>query len=166
MTEHEARPSAGARDLAALAAFVVTCLAVSAIGGAVTASSVGDWYASLQKPAFNPPDWVFAPVWTVLYLMMAVAGWRVWRRAGFADGGVALALFAVQLALNLAWSFLFFGWRRIDLALVEIVVLLAAILLTTAAFWRIDRIAGLLFVPYAAWVAYAMLLNIALWNLN
>ena len=149
-----------------LAAFVVACLSVSAIGGAVTATSVGDWYAALEKPAFNPPDWVFAPVWTVLYLMMAVAGWRVWRRAGFRGARIALALFAAQLALNLAWSLLFFGLRRIDLALVEIVVLLAVILSTTVVFWRIDRLAGWLFVPYAAWVAYAVVLNGSLWELN
>lgn len=166
MNERHAGSPAATRDLGALAAFVVVCLAVSAVGGAVTASSVGGWYAGLEKPGFNPPDWVFAPVWTVLYLMMAVAGWQVWRRAGFRDGRIALALFAIQLALNLAWSFLFFGLRRIDLALVEIVVLLAVILLTTIHFWRIDRIAGLLFVPYAAWVAYALVLNVSLLVLN
>ena len=165
MSERDARPPA-ARDWGMLAAFVVACLAVSAIGGAVTATSVGDWYAALDKPVFNPPDWVFAPVWTVLYLMMAVAGWRVWRRAGFRGARIALALFAAQLALNLAWSLLFFGLRRIDLALVEIVVLLAVILSTTVVFWRIDRLAGWLFVPYAAWVAYAVVLNGSLWELN
>ena len=166
MRAHDARLPAAARDWGMLAVFVVACLAVSAVGGAVTAASVGDWYADLDKPAFNPPDWVFAPVWTVLYLMMAVAGWRVWRRAGFRDARIALALFAAQLALNLAWSLLFFGWRRIDLALVDIVALLAVIISTTVAFWRIDRLAGLLFVPYAVWVAYAVLLNVSLWVLN
>ena len=154
------------RDLLGLLAFVVICLAVSGIGGAITATSVGTWYQELQKPPFNPPDWVFAPVWTTLYLMMAVAGWRVWRVRPAGPGRVALAVFALQLALNLAWSFLFFGLRRIDLALVEILLLLLTIVATTVLFWRIDRVAGALFVPYGIWVVYAAALNGSLWLLN
>lgn len=132
----------------------------------MTATSVGTWYAGLAKPAFNPPNWGFGPVWTALYLMLAVAGWRVWRRRG--AGGVRLALgaLALQLALNLGWSFLFFGARLIGAALAEIALLLAAILATAVLFWRIDRVAGALFVPYAAWVAFATVLNAALWRLN
>ena len=156
----------GPRDWLALALFVVLCLGVSGIGGAVTATSVGGWYQTLEKPAFNPPDWLFAPVWTVLYLMMAVAAWRVWRAPASPARRAALLAFAVQLALNLAWSFLFFGWRWIGGALVEIVVLLAAIAVTTGLFRRVDRAAGLLFVPYLLWVAYATALNAALWLLN
>jgi tryptophan-rich sensory protein len=105
-------------------------------------------------------------VWTVLYLMIAVAGWRVWLRRGESGARPALAAWAVQLALNLAWSLLFFGGRVIGAALVEIVILLAAILVTTGLFWRIDRLAGSLFVPYAAWVGFATILNAALWRLN
>ena len=155
-----------ARDFVTLFGFIALCLAVAAIGGAVTASSVGTWYAGLTKPAFNPPDWIFGPVWTALYLMTAVAAWRVWRTQGPAGARAALGAWAVQLALNLGWSFLFFGARMIGAALIEIVLLLAAILATLVCFWRIDRLAGVLLVPYAAWVGFATLLNAALWRLN
>jgi tryptophan-rich sensory protein len=149
-----------------LLAFLFVCLLVSGIGGAVTATSVGTWYQALEKPPFNPPDWAFAPVWTALYIAMAIAAWRVWRRGSSEATRRALVAFAVQLVLNLAWSFLFFGLRRIDLALVEIVVLLVAIVANAILFRRVDRLAGLLFVPYAGWVAYATALNAALWLLN
>lgn len=154
------------RDTLGFIAFLAPCLAVSAVGGAVTASSVGSWYQTLAKPPFNPPDWLFAPVWSALFFMMALAGWRVWRRDGLRQARSALALFALQLALNLAWSVIFFGMRSIGAALVEIAVLLLAIAATTVVFWRRDRIAGMLFIPYAAWVAFAMVLNAALWQLN
>lgn len=153
------------RDILGLVVFVVLCLVVSGIGGAVTATSVGTWYQTLEKPPFNPPDWVFAPVWTTLYVLMAIAGWRVWR-ARTKAGRRALAVFAIQLGLNLAWSFLFFGFQQIGLALVEVAVLLLAILATMALFWRIDRLAGALFLPYLLWVGYATLLNASLWRLN
>lgn len=154
------------RDLLGLVGFLVLCLVVSAIGGAVTATSVGTWYQTLQKPSFNPADWVFAPVWTVLYILMAIAGWRIWRLRRTRASRIALLVFALQLGLNLAWSFIFFGFQMIGLALAEILILLFAIMVTTVLFWRIDRVAGLLFVPYLAWVAYATLLNGALWVLN
>jgi len=154
------------RDLAGLAAFILLCLAVSGVGGWATASSVGGWYQTLAKPAFNPPDWVFAPVWTVLYLMIAVAGWRVWRRSGLGGAPWAMAAYAAQLALNLAWSFVFFGAQAIGAALVVIVLLLAAIGVNLRLFWRIERAAALLLAPYAAWVAFAAVLNAALWRLN
>ena len=102
------------RDTVGFGIFLALCLAVSAVGGAVTATSVGSWYPSLAKPPFNPPNWIFAPVWTALYFMMALAGWRVWRREGLRRARWALSLYALQLALNLAWSILFFGLRLID----------------------------------------------------
>ena len=154
------------RDLLGLFAFIILCLAVSGIGGAITATSVDTWYQALEKSPFNPPDWAFAPVWTALYILMGIAAWRVWRLRSFEATGKALAVFAVQLGLNLFWSFLFFGLQRIDLALVEIVILLCAIITNTIMFWRIDRLAGLLLVPYAAWVTYATVLNASLWLLN
>ena len=154
------------RDMLGLIAWVLLCLAISGIGGAITATSVDDWYQALQKPPFNPPDWVFAPVWTTLYIFMGIAAWRVWRRGLFETHRMALAVFAGQLGLNLVWSGLFFGLQRVDLALAEIVILLSAIIANTIMFWRIDRLAGVLFVPYAAWVTYAMLLNASLWLLN
>jgi tryptophan-rich sensory protein len=155
-----------ARDIAGLAAFVALNAAVSALGGWATAGSVGTWYVTLEKPSFNPPDWVFAPVWSALYLMIAVAGWRAWRRAAGAQRGLAFTAYAVQLALNLSWSFVFFGAQRIGAALAVIVALLAAILANAFLFWRIERAAGALLLPYAAWVSFATLLNAALWRLN
>lgn len=153
-----------AQNYVALAAFVGINVAVSALGGWATASSVTTWYPTLAKPAFNPPDWVFAPVWSALYLMIAVAGWRAWRRGAAARP--ALLVYAVQLALNLSWSFVFFGARLIGPALFVIAALLAAILVNAALFWRLDRPAGALLVPYAAWVVFAAVLNAALWRLN
>ena len=164
MSNGTVRTRAG--DLLGLGAFVALCLAISAIGGWVTAQSVGTWYRTLQKPVFNPPDWMFAPVWTLLYLMIALAGWRVWRSRGLAGARAGMAAYAAQLALNLAWSFLFFGGRMIGIALAEIVLLLAAIGVNAVLFWRTDRLAGWLLAPYAAWVAFACVLNFALWRLN
>jgi tryptophan-rich sensory protein len=153
-------------DLLGLVGFVVLCLVVSGIAGAITGTSVDSWYQGLRKPSFNPPDWVFAPVWTTLYVLMAVAAWRVWRRRGQAGRRLALTVFGIQLSLNLAWSIVFFGFRRIDLALVEIVVLLMAIPVCAALFWRIDRWAGRLLVPYILWVAFATAITASLWWLN
>ena len=166
MSEPTTKYPRRSRDVLGLAAFLVLCLAVSGIGAAVTATSVGTWYQALHKPAFNPPDWIFAPVWTTLYILMAIAGWRVWRQAGFETGRKALTVFMVQLALNLAWSFIFFGQQRIGLALIEIAILLLVIIATTVLFWRIDRWAGVLFLPYVLWVAFATVLNASLWWLN
>ncbi len=160
------KPLALRHDVVGLAIFVAACLAVSGVGGAITATSVGDWYQTLQKPSFNPPDWVFAPVWTTLYVLMAIAGWRVWRHPRSSARRRALLVFAAQLALNLLWSLLFFGLQRIDLALIEIAVLLLCIIVTAVLFWRIEALAGLLFVPYVAWVGYAAVLNGSLWLLN
>lgn len=154
------------RDFAMLVLFVAVCFAAAGLGSAATAQSVGTWYATLAKPAFNPPNAVFAPVWTALYLMMAVAGWRVWRAAGFAEAAPAFTAFALQLVLNVCWSLVFFGLRAIGPALAEIVMLLASIVLTVLLFRRHDRMAAWLFVPYIAWVSFATVLNAALWWLN
>jgi tryptophan-rich sensory protein len=126
----------------------------------------GEWYAGLAKPSWNPPNVVFGPVWTVLYLAMGVAAWLVWKRAGFQGAPWALGLFGVQLALNALWSFLFFGLQAPFVAFVEIVVLWLAILATTVAFWRVSTAAGVLLLPYLAWVAFAAALNLTLWRLN
>jgi tryptophan-rich sensory protein len=154
------------RELFGFVAFLGLCLIASAIGGVATASSVGTWYPILAKPSFNPPNWIFAPVWTALFFMMAVAGWRVWRRDGLAGARSAMTLFALQLVLNVTWSIVFFGLRSIGAAMVEILVLLLAILATMLVFWQRDRVAGMLFMPYAAWVSFAAVLNAALWRLN
>lgn len=153
-----------APGLVSAAISVAVALAIGAVGGLATASSVSSWYPGLAKPAFTPPNGVFGPVWTALYVLMALAAWRVWRARGRL--GPALALHGVQLALNLAWSLIFFGLRRPDLALAEIALLLAAVLATAVAFWRIDRAAGIMMAPYAAWVAFASALNFEIWRLN
>ncbi|MEJ2108997.1 MAG: tryptophan-rich sensory protein [Acidobacteriota bacterium] len=136
---------------------------VAAVGGAVTGPAVRDWYPSLAKPSWNPPSWVFGPVWTALYTMMAIAAWIVWRRAGWNH---ALLFYGIQLALNAVWTPLFFGLHRLDLAFVDIVALWVGIVLTTAAFWKISLLAGVLFVPYLAWVSFAGVLNFVIWRLN
>lgn len=166
MSETSTKSLTLTQDVAGLAVFVGACLAVSGFGGAITATSVDTWYQALEKPPYNPPDWVFAPVWLTLYLLMGVSGWRVWRRARWSGGRTALTVFAAQLVVNLGWSFLFFGLRQIGLALIEVAILLLVIVLNGVLFWRIDRLAGLLFVPYVLWVAYAAVLNAALWQLN
>ena len=154
------------RRIAALVVFVGLCLAVGALGGWVTAGSVKDWYPTLHKPSFNPPNWLFGPVWTVLYAMMGVAASRVWCKAWGNRARRPLALFALQLALNLGWSVTFFGLHAIGAAVVVIVALEAAILGTMLAFRRIDGVAAALLVPYALWVAFATLLNVTIWRLN
>jgi translocator protein len=123
----------------------------------------GAWYASIAKPAWNPPNAIFGPVWTVLYVLMAVSAWLVWRRAGFSG---ALGLFVIQLALNALWSYLFFGLHRPDFAFFDILVLWAAILAVVLLFWRVDPTAGALMLPYLAWVSFAACLNYTLWKLN
>jgi tryptophan-rich sensory protein len=148
-----------------LAAWIALCFVAAAIGGRLTATSVDGWYDTLRKPAWNPPKWVFAPVWSALYLMMAVAAWLVWRQPGTRRSRVPLVLFAVQLGLNVGWSALFFGLRSPGAAAIEIVVLWVAILATTVAFWRLQRLAGLLLLPYLAWVAFAAALTVAIWRL-
>jgi len=154
------------RQVAVLITLLALCLGVGALGAFATAQSVGTWYQTLAKPSFNPPDRVFAPVWTALYVLMAVAAWLAWRRAGFARARPAFMLFALQLALNLAWSFLFFGARWIGGALVEVVLLWFAIAATIAAFRHCSQWAGILMMPYIAWVSFAAVLNFAIWRLN
>jgi benzodiazapine receptor len=126
----------------------------------------GEWYVSLVKPAWTPPNEVFAPVWTVLYVLMGVAAWLVWRRAGFGGASAALSLFIAQLVLNALWSYLFFGLHRPDLAFIDILVLWVLILVVTVMFWREIQVAGMLLLPYLVWVGFASLLNFAIWQLN
>jgi len=157
-----AQRSTLSRILALVIVLGVT-LGISVLGARTTALSVTGWYQTLIKPPLNPPDWVFAPVWTTLYILMAVAAWRVWLRGAPPR---ALVLYGVQLLLNLGWSVIFFGLERPSWALGEIVLLLAAILATHGAFRATDRWAGRLLVPYAAWVAFATYLNAGIVVLN
>jgi benzodiazapine receptor len=154
------------RSLLGLAFSLGLCLAVSAVGGMVTATSVGTWYQGLVRPPLNPPDWIFAPVWSALYVLMALAAWRVWKIAGVAGARRELGMFAIQLGLNLGWSVVFFGLRLPGWAFGEMIVLFAAIVATLILFWQRDRLAGALIVPYVAWVGFALYLNGAIWWLN
>jgi translocator protein len=126
----------------------------------------GEWYAGLAKPGFTPPGWVIGLVWLILYTTMAVAAWRVWRPGGFAGARAALTLFLIQLVLNAAWTYVFFGLHSPGLALVEIMLLWAAILLTLLAFRKKDRAAAGLMLPYWLWVSFAAWLNFSIWRLN
>lgn len=136
-------------------------VAITAAGGVLFPP--GEWHAALVKPSFNPPNVLFAPVWTALYLMMAVAAWRVFRRDGWQ---APLWLWLGQLVLNAIWTPLFFGLHRIDLALADIVVLDALVVATLVAFFRRDRVAGALLLPYLAWILFATALTFAIWRLN
>jgi benzodiazapine receptor len=126
----------------------------------------GDWYRRLDKPPWRPPDWLFAPVWTMLYASIAVSGWLVWRAAGIEGAALPLAVFALQLLLNAAWTPLFFGLRRPDLALVEIVMLWGSIAATIVLFYPFSAAAAWLLVPYLAWVSFASALNASIWRRN
>ncbi|HKJ71805.1 MAG TPA: TspO/MBR family protein [Gammaproteobacteria bacterium] len=153
-------------DLLGLLGFLAGCLVVSGMGGAVTATSVASWYPELAKPPFTPPDGVFPPVWTVLFVFMAVAGWRIWRLAEGEDRTVALNWFGVQLVLNLLWSVIFFGLQAPGWALAEVLLLLGAVAATLRAFLRLDLWAGAALVPYLLWLGFAAGLNASIWWLN
>ncbi len=163
MPENQKLPLAQAIGLVVA---VLICFAAAGLGAAVTTSEIPGWYADLAKPYWNPPDWIFGPVWTLLYLMMAVSAWLVWRQAGLARAKLPLALFAIQLVLNSLWSVLFFGLHNPGAAAVEIVLLWAAVLATLITFWRRSHWAGGLLVPYLAWVSFASVLNFTIWRKN
>lgn len=152
-----------ARQAVALVGWLALCFAAAATGGFVT---MGQWYAELNKPSWNPPGWVFGPVWTLLYIAMAVAAWLVWREGGWKLRGPALTVFLVQWLLNALWTPLFFGLQRVDLALVNIVLMWLAIVATIVLFHRISKVATILLVPYLAWVTFATALNFAIWRMN
>jgi len=154
------------REWLALLVFLVVCLGTSGLGAWLTNASVKTWFQTLQRPPLSPPDWIFGPVWTVLYICMAVAAWQVWCRRREVDVRGPLALFAAQLALNLSWSALFFYLQNPAAALVDIVVLWALIAATMLSFWRVRRSAGWLMAPYLAWVTFATYLNFGFWALN
>lgn len=146
-----------------LALWILLCFSAATMGALFPP---GEWYLQLNKPAWNPPSWLFGPVWSALYLMMAVAAWLVWRTGGFSVQRGPLVFFLVQLGLNALWTPLFFGLHRPGLAFVEILLLWVSICLTAAAFFRVRRLAGWLLLPYLAWVSFASVLNFTLWRMN
>lgn len=153
------------RDIAGLAGWLLASFAAAAVG-AVASADAGSFYASLDRPAWAPPAWSFAPVWSVLYLLQGVAAWLVWRTRGFGGARAALSLFLVQLAANALWTWLFFAWRQGAAASAEILLLLILIVATLVAFWRVHRLAGLLLVPYLLWVGFAAVLSFEVWRRN
>ncbi|HEX8591299.1 MAG TPA: TspO/MBR family protein [Candidatus Paceibacterota bacterium] len=154
------------RDTFRLATAVVICELAGVIGSLFTRSSIDDWYQYLERPSFAPPNWVFGPVWTLLYALMGIAAFLIWKAPQSAAQRVALTLFVVQLALNTLWSVIFFGLRNPGLALLEIIVLWVLILATIVAFARVRHAAAVLLVPYIAWVSFATILNYSFWALN
>jgi translocator protein len=146
---------------------VVTCLGIGFISGQITKSAIIDWYPMIKKPFFNPPNWVFAPVWTMLYVMMAVAAALVWDKIDRNNlVKTALRYFVIQLILNSLWSILFFGLHNPGLALIEIVLLWLMIYETFIQFGKIDKLAANLLIPYLGWVGFATILNASIWFLN
>jgi len=154
------------RNLLMLLLFLGLVAAVAAVGGYVTSSSVGTWYVQLQKPTWTPPAAVFGPVWSVLYVLMAIAAWLVWREQHSDRVTLTPSLWLLQLGLNLGWSLVFFGLRHPGLAMAEIILLWSAVLATTFLFYQAKRLAGLLMLPYLLWVTFAAALNFAIWDLN
>ena len=145
---------------------LMICFAAGGIGGLATTQGLDAWYETLDKPTWNPPNWVFAPVWTTLYGLMGTAVWLVWRGGVWNEVKSAVVLFTVQLVLNGLWSILFFGLQNPGGALIEIVALWLAIVATTMLFFRSSMIAGGLMMPYLLWVSFASFLNFTIWNLN
>lgn len=152
--------------LASLAIFLLASLAAGGIGFFFTNPALPVWYAGLQKPRWTPPNAIFGPVWTVLYVMIALAGWLAWRNRGHADVRAPMAIFIAQLFFNAAWAVIFFGARRIGLALIDIILLWIAIFACVAEFSRVSVASAVLMTPYLAWVGYATALNYAIWRLN
>ena len=148
-----------------LIGWFIASFAISAVG-AIASFEARSFYAGLVQPEWAPPGWVFGPVWTLLFALMAIAAWLVWRKGGFHAHRIALSLFVTQLLFNALWSWLFFAWRLGGPAFADILLLWGLILATLIAFWRVQRLAAILLVPYLLWVSFAAFLNYALWQLN
>ncbi|MDA0687476.1 MAG: tryptophan-rich sensory protein [Proteobacteria bacterium] len=153
------------RRLAGLSGWLLLCFAVSAIG-ALASIQAQAFYGHLVQPDWAPPGYVFGPVWTILYAMMAIAAWLVWCKGGFRENRLALSLFLAQLAVNALWSWLFFAWFLGALAFADIMLLWLLIATTLWAFWRRHLLAGMLMLPYLFWVSFAAMLNFSVWQLN
>ena len=154
-----------ARQALALLGWLAVSFLAAALGG-LASTNAGDFYQQLTRPAWAPPSWLFAPAWTVLYLLMAVSAWLVWREGGFRRARIALCLFLIQLAVNALWTWLFFVWRQGELAFGEILILWLLIVCTIIAFWRVRAIAAVLLIPYLAWVTFASALTYVVWQRN
>jgi tryptophan-rich sensory protein len=148
-----------------LAGWLLLTFAAAAVG-AIASADAGAFYQQLSRPPWAPPGWLFAPVWSALYLLIGIAAWLVWRERGLRGARTALSLFVIQLAANALWTWLFFAWREGTLAFIEILILWALIVATLVAFWRVRPLAGALLLPYLAWVTFASALTFATWRMN
>ena len=153
------------RQVLGLLGWLLLSFAAAAVG-AVASANAGSFYEQLVRPSWAPPGWLFAPVWTVLYVLMGVAAWLVWRVHGFEQGRTALVLFIVQLGANALWTWVFFVWQQGALAVAEIMLLWCLIVATAVSFWRLDAVAAVLLLPYLAWVTFAVALTMSTWLLN
>lgn len=150
-----------------LIAAILLCELAGGIGSLFTYPSIEGWYAKLQKPSFNPPNWVFAPVWITVYLLMGISAYLVWEKNRKSkEAKKSLSIFGMQLVLNMLWSIVFFGLQSLLFGLIDIILLWIAIVVTVFKFFRISRTAGLLLIPYVLWVTFAMILNFYIWRLN
>jgi translocator protein len=146
--------------------FVVVCFVAAGIGSLATRSSVKSWYRELRRPDWTPPDWVFGPVWTALYVMMAISAWLVWRETSAATARSALVLFGIQLVLNVLWSVVFFGLKWVGAAFGEVLLLWMMLIATAVSFYPLSLLAAWLLIPYIAWVGFASYLNFRIWQMN
>jgi len=153
-------------SIVSLIVAILICFGAAAVGSFFTAKSVSTWYVTLNKPTWNPPGWLFGPVWTILYLMMATSIWLIWSKFTFKDYPVIYSIFTLQLILNVLWSGIFFGLRQPGWAVMDIAVLWLLILLYVLLTWPVSKAASLLFVPYLLWVGFAGVLNFTIWRLN
>lgn len=153
-------------DTIKLVTSVSLTVVLGAVGGLVTSPEIPTWYAGLTKPSFNPPNWLFGPVWTTLYILMGISCYLVWKQPASVARNKALYVFVVQFALNFCWSFIFFGMHETGWALAEMMVLWVTILITIFSFAKFSKTAAWLLVPYISWVSFAILLNGAIWRLN
>jgi translocator protein len=158
-------PSTSRRQALGLAGWLVATFVAGGIG-AIASASAASFYRQLTQPSWAPPAWLFGPVWTILYVLMGIAAWLIWREHGFRGASTALRLFVAQLLANALWTWLFFVWHQGALSVAEIVALWLLIAATMTAFWRLHRLAAILLMPYLAWVSFATALTISLWQLN
>ncbi|EDM34318.1 integral membrane protein [Pedobacter sp. BAL39] len=163
----DVKPQPAKFNLLALILSIGITLGVGILGSLLTVPSVRSWYPTINKPSFNPPNWIFQPVWTTLFVLIGISAYLVWqRRASIAHFPRTVAVYAIQLVLNVMWSFLFFYARNIGMASFEIVVLLIVIIINARVFYKINKVAGLLFIPYILWVSFAAVLTFSIYQLN
>lgn len=153
-------------DIIKMVTAVTLTVVLGAVGGLVTSPEIPGWYAALNKPSFNPPNWLFGPVWTILYILMGFSYYLIWKQPASPERNKALFIFIMQFILNFCWSFIFFGMHETGWALVEMLLLWLVIITTIFSFAKLSKRAAWLLVPYMAWVSFAMILNTAIWRLN